>query len=161
VGTHHVDRPRATETARTSCWIGREARADRDAIRDAIEEAVQTLRANLGGRAVDAPRTEPYVNVFPAGVDYFSEANLLVIPARIKELALRLEDWLAPDDILRTEGAPALRRLLDEWVPAVAAVDDAVGALARARTRRDDAVRAFRTAVDTAYGTLVARIGRK
>src|SRR5262245_12408938 len=53
-----------------------DALADRDAADDDLDVAAQEARNSLAGRSLDAVKQEPYTNIFPQGIGYYTAAPL-------------------------------------------------------------------------------------
>ncbi len=138
-----------------------DARADRDAADDDLDDIAKENRAKMAGRSIHAATEAPYTNVFPEGIDYYTAAPLDQEIARYGQLITRLNEFLAADDDVRKNAAPALATGIDAFKSAVEAVDVALTALSVASTRLQNAEDAWAVLMTKVYGALLADVGKQ
>ncbi len=138
-----------------------DARADRDAADDDLDDVVKENRAKMAGRSTNAAQETPYTNVFPDGIDYYTAAPLDEEVARYGQLITRLNEFLPANDEVRTLAAPALATGITAFKSAVEAVDVALTAESLASTRLQNAEDAWAVLMTKVYGALVADVGKQ
>jgi len=137
-----------------------DALADRDGADDDLDRMAQEARVTLAGRAVDAVKTSPYTDVFPAGISYFTAAPLDEEVKRYTELRGRLTEHLPAADEVRKKAGKGIDAGLKEFEAAMKAVDAARTAEALAATRLAKATDVWEKQMEKAFGALVAEVGR-
>ena len=137
-----------------------DARADRDAADDHLDDIAKENRAKLAGRSADAARTTPYTQVFPDGIEYYTAAPLDQEVPRYGQLISRFNEFLDANDDVRKAAVPSLTAGIAAFQAAVDAVNDAVTAEALASTRLDNAEEAWNVLMTKVYGALVANVGK-
>jgi hypothetical protein len=138
-----------------------DARADRDGADDDLDDVAKESRANLAGRSVDAPRTAPYTQIFPDGIDYYTAAPLDQEVARYGQLITRMSEFLDFNDDVRKTAVPALTTGIAAFKSAVEALDQALTAQSLASTHLENAEEAWNVLMMKVYGALVADEGKK
>jgi hypothetical protein len=138
-----------------------DARADRDAADDDLDDIAQDSRAKLAGRSVDAMKKPPYTNIFPHGIDYYIAAPLDQETARYNEFAQRCTEHLDIEDDIRQNAVPAIGAGITAFKTAYEAVDQALTAEALAFTRLNAAEESWANLVTKVYGALIADVGKK
>jgi hypothetical protein len=138
-----------------------DARADRDAADDELDDIAQDSRAKLAGRSADAMKNAPYTLIFPDGIDYYLAAPLNQETTRYGELAQRLAEHLDEEDDIRKNAVPAITAGIAAFRTASEAVEHALTAEALAFTRLDAAEEAWSNLVTKVYGVLIADLGKK
>lgn len=138
-----------------------EARADRDAADDDLDDTAKDSRGKLAGRSVDAANKAPYTQIFPDGIDYYTAAPLDQEVARYGQLISRFNEFLAPNDEVRTSAVPALTAGIAAFKSATEAVEQALTAQSIASTRLQQAEDAWATLMTKIYGALVADVGKQ
>jgi hypothetical protein len=151
----------AGRTAEDLQYPLQEAIADRDAIDEAIDETAKLIELNLGARTADKRKDTVYQSVFAKGLAHYVDADLDEQSVRYRDLIARLERYLPADDPLRAERLPALARGITDWEAAVDAITAAKSALALARTDRDQQAQTWARVLESTYGTLISRVGRR
>lgn len=137
-----------------------DARADRDAADDDLDDTAKGHRGKLAGRSVDAMRKAPYIHIFPDGIEYYTAAPLDQEVARYGQLISRFNEFLAVDDEVRTGAVPALTAGIEAFEAGVKAVTDALIAESLAATHLESAEEAWNLLLTKAYGVLVADLGK-
>lgn len=137
-----------------------DARADRDAADDDLDDLAKDSRGKLAGRSVDAARKAPYTLIFPEGIDYYTAAPLDQQVARYGQLISRMNEFLDPNDDVRKQAVPALIAGIAAFQAAVEALNEAVNAQSLAATRLQSAEDAWGVLMTKIYGALVADIGK-
>jgi hypothetical protein len=136
------------------------ALADRDAIDDDLDDAAQSARNTLAGRATAAVREEPYILIFPDGIGYYIAAPLDENAGRFGEFAERLKAHLPAGDEVRKATVPVIVKGIKAFDEASKALDGAESAERLAGTRARSAVRAFQRQIEKTYGALLIEVGR-
>lgn len=134
--------------------------ADRDAADDALDRAAQEARAALAGRSVEAPKTAPYINIFPEGITPYTAAPLDLEVARYNELKSRLEKELPAQDAVRLAAVSAITANIAAFTTASAAVEQARTSLSLAETEHARATDAWTRLIEKVYGSLIAEVGK-
>lgn len=137
-----------------------DARADRDAADDDLDDIAKEGRVRLAGRSVDAARSAPYTNIFPDGIDYYTAAPLDQEVARYGQLIKRLEEFLDPNDDVRKTAVPALTAGIAAFKSAADAVTQALNAESLAATRLKQAEDAWNVLLTKVYAALLADVGK-
>jgi len=137
-----------------------DARADRDAADDDLDDVAKESRAKLAGRSVDSARNAPYSQIFPEGIDYYTAAPLDQEVARYGQLVTRLNEFLAVGDEVRVTAIPALNMGIAAFRSATEAVEQALTAESLASTRLQNAEDAWNVLMTKAYGALIADVGK-
>lgn len=138
-----------------------DARADRDAADDDLDDIAQDSRAKLAGRSVDAMKKAPYTLIFPQGIDYYTAAPLDQEIARYNELIQRCTEHLELEDEIRQNAVPAIGAGVIAFKAAVEAVEQALTTEALAFTRLNAAEESWANLVTKVYGALIADVGKK
>lgn len=138
-----------------------DARADRDAADDDLDDIAKESRARMAGRSVDAVKEAPYTRVFPEGIDYYTAAPLDQEVARYGQLIVRINEFLPVGDEVRMTAIPALSLGIAAFKSAVEAVDQALTAQSLAATRLQSAEEAWTVLMTKVYGALLAEVGKK
>ncbi|MBK9263209.1 MAG: hypothetical protein IPM54_25825 [Polyangiaceae bacterium] len=138
-----------------------DARADRDAADDDLDDTAKDGRARIAGRSVNAAKEPPYTQIFPDGIDYYTAAPLDQEIARYGQLISRMNEFLAPSDEVRTAAVPALTAGIAAFKAATEAVEQALTAQSIASTRLQQAEDAWATLMTKIYGALVADVGKQ
>lgn len=137
-----------------------DARADRDAADDDLDDTARDSRAKLAGRSADAARNAPYTQIFPDGIEYYTAAPLGEQVARYGQLISRLDEFLAPEDEVRVQAVPALTAGIAAFRSGVEAVDQALTAEALASTKLLAAEDAWERLMLKVYGALLGEVGK-
>lgn len=137
-----------------------DARADRDAADDDLDDTAKEARAKLAGRSVDAVRTAPYTHIFPEGIDYYTAAPLDQEVARYAQLVARMNEFLPVGDEVRMAALLALNLGIAAFQGASEAVDQAVNAQSLAATRLQMAEDAWDVLMTKVYGAILAEAGK-
>lgn len=137
-----------------------EAVADRVLADGELDDLARLVARRLAARSVRAEREKPYTDVVPDGIGAYTEAKLEDETYVFGQLIERMETYLAEDDDVRVEFVPKVQEALDVWRIADAGVDAANALQDKARQARTDAVVAWEEAIESAYGTLMSRVGK-
>jgi hypothetical protein len=137
-----------------------EAVVDREIARANLADGARMVRQALNNRGPRAEREAPSTEIFPDGLEGYTELAHASIAFEFRRLIDRIETHLAPEDPIRLEQVPVLRARIDEWIAADAAVDETLGDLEDAREAQSRAVAAWDRAIEVAYGVLVSRVGK-
>jgi hypothetical protein len=138
-----------------------DARADRDAADDDLDDIAKNSRANLEGRSDNAEDEAPYTQIFPDGIDYYTAAPLDQEVFRYGQLISRINEFLPVDDEVRMPAIPALSLGIDAFQTAADAVNEALTAQSVAATHLQTAEDAWAILMTKVYGALVADVGKK
>lgn len=137
-----------------------DAMADRDAADDELDLTAKECRHQLAGRGLRAANEAPYTQVFPQGIEYYTEATAAQEVERFSELRARLTEHLPANDGVRKAALPKLERSLESYREAEAALTAARTTQSVAATKRDAAMVVWRQMYVRIYGTLIARFGK-
>jgi hypothetical protein len=137
-----------------------DARADRDAADDDLDDAAKLARVKLAGRGVDASRNAPYTQIFPEGIDYYTAAPLDQEVPRYGQLVSRLNEFLDASDDVRKDAVPVLTAGIAAFRSAAEAVEQALTAESLASTRLRNAKEAWDVLMTKVYGALLADAGK-
>jgi hypothetical protein len=138
-----------------------DARADRDAADDDLDDIAKNNRAKLAGRSANAANEKPYTQIFEDGIDYYTAAPLDQQVARYGQLITRFNEFLPVNDEVRVAAIPALSLGIAAFKTAADAVDQALTAQSLAATHLQTAEEAWSTLMIKVYGALVADVGKK
>lgn len=137
-----------------------DARADRDAADDDLDDTAKGGRVKLAGRSADATRKAPYTQIYAEGIEYYTAAPLDQEVGRYGELVARFNEFLTPDDEVRQQAVPALTTGIAAFQSGADAVNQALTAESLAATRLQVAEDAWTVLMTKIYGTLVADLGK-
>lgn len=137
-----------------------DARADRDAADDNLDDIAKENRVKLAGRSADAARKPPYTQIYPDGIEYYTAAPLDQEVPRYGQLISRFNEFLAPEDEVRQNAVPALTAGIAAFQSGVDAVNQALTAESLAATRLESAEEAWNVLMTKVYGALVADEGK-
>jgi hypothetical protein len=132
-----------------------DALASRDADDDALDNTAKDFRFALASRSRQAAKESPYTNIFPKGIEYYTEAPLDEEVDRYQELITRTEAHLPKEDTLRQETVKALQTQLKSFSASHAAVAAARTQEGIARTRLLAAQDVWDDLLEKTYGSLV------
>jgi hypothetical protein len=138
-----------------------DARADRDAADDSLDDIAQDGRAKIAGRSADANQCAPYTSIFHEGIEYFVAAPINQERARYTELAKRFDTYLDETDEVRVSVVPALKAGIKTFGAASEAVEQALANQALASTRLDIAEDDWAKLLTKVYGVLLGEFGKK
>lgn len=137
-----------------------EARADRDAADDDLDDAAKEARARLAGRSADAVKKAPYTLIFTDGIEYYTAAPLDQEIPRYGQLIARLNEFLPANDDVRTSTVPIVTAGIEAFQSATKEVEQALTAQSLAATRLQHAEDAWAVLMTKVYGALIADIGK-
>lgn len=137
-----------------------DARADRDGADDDLDAVAQDARAKLGGRAANAVKNPPYIDIFYQGIEYYTKAPISEETKRYNELKSRIETHLPAKDEVRTTAVKGIDKGLVDWDKAVKALDTAESATSMAQTAFTRAVEGWTKEVEQVYGELIKKVGQ-
>lgn len=136
-----------------------ECLADRDAVDIDLDTCAKTIRVNMAGRSVDAVKVEPYIQVFPDGIAFYTNATLDQEVSRYTELAERLQKYLPADDVCR-EQLPVIAQGIADFKHAEAAVAQARRTKSQLQTDLDTAEDKWERLMERTYGALIDKFGK-
>lgn len=137
-----------------------DALADRDAADDELDATAQEVRLKLASVSVDAIKKEPYTQIFPQGIAYYTAATLDQEVARYNELKARITESLPSKDPMRTSVPRSITESLAAYQTATTALEEARTAESMASTKLGSATEAWVRQMEKTYGALVAEVGR-
>lgn len=138
-----------------------QALAQRDSADDGLDDTAQQLRNGMAGRGVSAVKEEPYTQIFPQGIVYYTAARLEDELARYTELQQRITQHLPASDPLQKPALDALAQGMGDFQNASTALTQARVQEAMAKTALDAAEDAWDRLMEKMYGELVIQVGRK
>ena len=132
-----------------------DAIANRDSDDDALDTTAKDFRFALASRSRQAAKEAPYTDIFPRGIEYYTEAPLDEEVDRYQELITRTEAHLPKEDSLRQETVKTLQHQLKSFTESHAAVAAARTQEGIARTRLLAAQDVWADLLEKTYGSLV------
>lgn len=136
-----------------------ECLADRDAVDIDLDTCAKTIRVNMAGRSVNAVKVEPYIQVFPEGVTFYTEATLDQEVSHYQDLFERIQKYLPADDVCQAQ-LPVIAQGIADFKEAEAAVAQARRAKAQLQTDLDTAEDKWERLMQRTYGALIEKFGK-
>lgn len=137
------------------------AQADRDGADDDLDDCAQHLRNGLAGRGVKSVKEAPYIDIFHAGIGYYTAARVDEEIPRYTELKQRVTNHLPAADPLRQPALDSVSQGMSDYAQAAGLLTQARVQAAMAKTTLDASREDWERLMEKIYGLLVSELGRK
>jgi len=138
-----------------------ESYADREIAEMRLDGAARLTLNLLKGTSESAEHSSPYIDIAPDGLTGLTTAKVGERSSVFNRFVNRLEAYLPTDDPIRIQQVPVLQERIADWDEGRETIDDAIEKLEIVARTRQKAIEAWDAAMETVYGQLLSKVGRK
>jgi len=138
-----------------------ESYADQEIAEIQLDGAARLTVNLLKSTSEDAEHTSPYTDIVPNGLTELTAVKVDERSSVFNRFVNRIQVYLPEDHPIRVQQVPALQEGIEEWDTGRATIDDALEKLEIVARTRQKAIEAWDAAMETVYGQLLGKVGRK